>query len=185
MSCSFQEAVFVSLYLLWVPLILFQSLLSYDLAGTSSHSMEAVFSADLLWLLDRLGSGILWWSLPGWSEIQFPLLSCVWSSHFGLLQTPGTISPLLPSSMTTLAWLELPHAQRPFRGSLWGVLSPYCWPSYTLPTRWAWFSHSQESLPKCPPHKESQIPPSSTFRLTTMCLTFVTVLRISFLCFLD
>lgn len=118
-------------------------------------------------------------------EIQFPLLSCVWSSHFGLLQTPGTISPLLPSSMTTLAWLELPHAQRPFRGSLWGVLSPYCWPSYTLPTRWAWFSHSQESLPKCPPHKESQIPPSSTFRLTTMCLTFVTVLRISFLCFLD
>ena len=36
-------------------------------------------------------------------EIQFPLLTCVRSSYFGLLQTPGTINPLLPSSVTTLA----------------------------------------------------------------------------------
>ena len=99
MSCSFQEAVFVSLYLLWVPLILFQSLLSYDLAGTSSHSMEAVFSADLLWLLDRLGSGILWWSLPGWSDPHTPprgrkhprppALLRVWAAG----HSPGTSSP--------------------------------------------------------------------------------------------
>lgn len=38
--------------------------------------MEAVFSADaniqLLWLLDQLGSGILWWTLPGWSDPHTP-----------------------------------------------------------------------------------------------------------------
>ena len=106
-------------------------------------------------------------------EIQFPLLSCVWSSHFGLLQTPGTVSPLLPSSVTTLPGLEPLHAQRPSRGSLQGVLSPYCWPSYTLyPTESLGLSLVVPRKPSKgePPHKEYQIPPFSTFRAAIISL---------------